>query len=259
MADLENFKRQQYEFAAYLRDPENQPAPADVEARRMNIYRDLFFNNVRNLLGGTFPVLLEILGEERWALLIRDFYRDHKSHSPLFPDLPREFLNYLAEERATTKHTDSQPDLPFMYELAHYEWVEAGLMLAADNDSSVSIKTDGDLLADRPIISNAAWLLAYAWPVNKIGKSYQPTEPAESPLYYLVYRNSAHEIIFMTLNATSARLFEIISDDGTTSGKQALQQLATELQHPDTDKVINNGLGILNEWLDRGVILGTVR
>ena len=33
-------------FAAHIRDPENQAGPAGVEDRRMDIYRQLFFNNI---------------------------------------------------------------------------------------------------------------------------------------------------------------------------------------------------------------------
>ncbi|HKX55116.1 MAG TPA: putative DNA-binding domain-containing protein, partial [Xanthomonadales bacterium] len=35
-------------FAAHIRNPAVAPAPADVEDRRMQIYRDLFFNNICN-------------------------------------------------------------------------------------------------------------------------------------------------------------------------------------------------------------------
>lgn len=42
MPDLPLFKKTQYEFAAHIRDPQLNPKPADVEARRMNIYTDLF-------------------------------------------------------------------------------------------------------------------------------------------------------------------------------------------------------------------------
>jgi len=258
MAEAEDFQQHQYRFAAFLRDPDNNPAPAGIEPRRMDIYKELFFNNVRTLLAGTFPVLFEILGEDRWALLIRDFYRDHQSRSPLFPDLPREFLHYLAEERAAKQRTDELSDPPFMYELAHYEWVEAGLMLAADDAPVQNLNPTGDLLTGQLVTTSAAWLLAYAWPVNKIGISFQPEEPASQSLYYLVYRNADDKIIFLTLNATSARLFEIISGDSALTGEQSLQKLAEELQHPDSDKVVHNGLHLLTEWRDRGIIRGTV-
>ena len=41
-----DFKSKQDEFAAYIRDPENNPVPADVKMHRMSMYRELIFNNI---------------------------------------------------------------------------------------------------------------------------------------------------------------------------------------------------------------------
>jgi hypothetical protein len=257
MAESTDFRTKQYEFAAYLRDPDNQPAPTDIEARRMAIYADLFFNNVRNFLGGHFPVLREILGEERWAMLVRDYYRDHQSHAPLFPDMPREFLDYLAEERPSGKRTDEQADPPFMHELAHYEWVEAGLLMAEDEPPAGDIDPEGDLLANPPALSSVAWLLSYSWPVNEIGKEPQPLVPAEAPLHYLVHRDADDKVQFLRLNVVSARLFELLSANNSLSGRAALEQIADELQHAEPEKVIESGASLLKQWREKNIALGT--
>ena len=39
----------QNEFMAHIRKPNTNPCPADVEDRRMAIYRELFFNNIKRL------------------------------------------------------------------------------------------------------------------------------------------------------------------------------------------------------------------
>ena len=252
-----DFIQRQYEFAAYLRDPDNNPAPSDVETRRMHIYRDLFFNNVRSMLAGNFPVLAEVLGEDRWALLVRDFYRDHQSRSPLFPELPREFLHYLAEERAQGKRSDSEPDLPFTYELAHYEWVESGLMLADDEPQPHDLRESGNLMDEQPVVSKLAWLLRYEFAVNEIGPDAIPTEPCEQPRFYLVYRDSDYEIHFVQLNAVTARLLELLQTEEQLTGTEALTRIADEMQHPNPDKVIAGGSAILDQWKQLGVVLGT--
>ena len=36
----------QLEFANYIRDPENNPAPDNIEQRRMTIYQERFYNNI---------------------------------------------------------------------------------------------------------------------------------------------------------------------------------------------------------------------
>ena len=165
------FRDRQIEFAAYVRDPDNQPAPTDVETRRMRIYRDLFFNNVSGFLANSFPVLRSCLSDAAWRTLMRDFYRDHASRSPLFTKLSKEFLTYLSEER---EHQSG--DLPFLYELAHYEWVEVELAWSPDASPDDGIDPDGDLLDNRPALSPLAWGLSYRYPVNEINQDHQPAE-----------------------------------------------------------------------------------
>ncbi|MGI9309189.1 MAG: HvfC family RiPP maturation protein [Gammaproteobacteria bacterium] len=264
MAEQNNtdFRARQYEFAAHLRDPDNNPAPADVEDRRMAVYRDLFINNVTGFLANSFPILSDILGEDRWKMLVRDFYRDHKSLSPLFPDLPKEFLVYLDTERSGGKHSDNEPDPPFLYELAHYEKVETILRMAEDPKLPAHVDPDGDLLEQVPLLSQLAWSLSYSYPVNEINKESLPEGPTAQPLLLLVYRTTDDAVSFNKLNAVSARLFELLHsnfDQPAISGRSALETIASEMQHPNPDKVIASGAQILQKWRESGVIVGTVQ
>ena len=122
--DRPAFVRQQYAFAAHIRNPEKNPGPEGIEERRMKIYRELFYNNVEGFIANTYPVLRQITPDDCWHAMIRDYFAHHVAHTPLFPEMPREFLKYLEHERKP------QPDdPPFMLELAHYEWVELALSL----------------------------------------------------------------------------------------------------------------------------------
>jgi hypothetical protein len=252
-----DFRAKQAEFAAHLRDPDNNPAPADVEDRRMQIYRDIFFNNIKGFLAQSFPVLSAQLGEDRWALLIRDFYRDHRSLSPLFPQVAREFLNYLADERTGKSDGDEQTDEQFLYELAHYEWVALALKLADDPEPDTSITPDGSLLDNQPVFSELAWAMSYSWPVSEFTGDNQPEQPAGQMQHHLVYRDDEGQVVFTKLNAVSARLFQLLDTEGAISGGEALHTVARELQHAEPDKVLASGLQILEKWRELGVIIGT--
>jgi hypothetical protein len=247
-----DFVARQVEFAAHLRDPDQQPAPADVEDRRMQIYRDLFFNNISSFLANTFPVLRGCVSDEVWRTWIRDFYRDHASRTPLFTKLSREFVTYLAKER------DPQPnDLPFMSDLAHYEWIEAELAMSPDPSPDASIDPQGDLLDGRPALSPLAWAFGYRFAVNEIDRDNQPTEPLDAPLHFLVYRDENDRVKFVKLNIVSARLFELLDTHPELSGREALEAIASELQHPKPDAVIEGGRAILDKWHELGVLPGT--
>jgi len=245
------FVDRQLEFAAHLRDPEQHAAPTDVEDRRMQIYRDLFFNNISGFLANGFEVLRSCMDDDAWRALIRDFYRDHASRTPLFTQLYSEFVTYLNEEREP-----QAGDPPFLTELAHYEWVGLDLLLAPDSQPGAGSDPDSDLLDGRPVLSPLTHGLSYNFPVNEINTGNQPTVPLETPVYLLAYRNADDRVKFVKLNIVSARLFALIDTRPELSGRDALNLIVDEMQHPKPETVIEGGHAILNKWRELGVVLG---
>jgi hypothetical protein len=250
------FMQRQYEFAAHIRDPEHKQAPVDIEDRRMGIYRQLFYNNVEGFLSSSFPVLRKLMEDASWHAMARDFYASHQCHSPLFLEIPREFLNYLQHERI-----DQADDLPFLRELAHYEWVELALSVAESDDGenrlrdAASSGSEGDLIDAIPVISALAWPLSYHYPVHRISPQFIPETPGEQTTYLLVYRDTDDEVGFIELNPVSARLLALLRENTKLSGRQALEQIAAEIQHPNPDVVIDGGRAVLQEWRQRGIVL----
>jgi hypothetical protein len=141
-------------------------------------------------------------------------------------------------------------------ELAHYEWVELALSVAED-DTINNINENGDLLESAPTLSSLAWPLSYRYPVHRISPEFQPSAPGEQPTYLIVYRDADDGVGFLELNAVSARLFSLLQERPDASGRDVLEQIAAELQHPDPAQVVTAGLAILEEWQQRGIVLGT--
>ncbi|MDH3948470.1 MAG: putative DNA-binding domain-containing protein [Gammaproteobacteria bacterium] len=250
--DAVDFMQSQYAFAAHIRDPQQHPCPQDIEDRRMNIYRELFYNNVEGFMASSFPVLRKIMDDEQWHALIRDYFSNHKAKTPLFPEMPREFLQYLQEER---EPQDNDP--AFLLELAHYEWVELALSLADEENSSKDINSDGDLLQEHPVLSSLAWPLQYRYPVHQIGPDYQPEKPLDVPTFIVVYRNTDDNVGFLEINPVTAHLLQLLSGDNNQSGRALLEQIAIEINHADHETVIQGGLSILQDLRARNIILGT--
>ncbi len=252
MAKLPDFQRKQYEFAAHIRDPQHNAAPAGIEDRRMAIYRELFFNNLQSLLGSTFPVLKKISGKERWQNFIREFMAKHEAQTPYFLEIPKEFLAFLEHE-----HTPEADDFPFLLELAHYEWVELALSVSTDSDELTMVNPDGDLLEGVPVMSLLAWSLAYRYPVHRISQTFQPTEPGEQPTYLAIYRNLDNEISFMELNAVTAGLLDKISNNAAQkTGRELLIELSNEINF-DPDVLVEHGADALAELRAADILLGT--
>lgn len=242
------FQETQRQFLAHLRNPEHAAAPSGIEDRRVKVYRDLIYNNVEGFIRGGFPILRTILSDDVWHGLVREFICTHPSTSPYFLDIGKEFLTFLQEHRA-----DRPGDPPFMLELAHYEWVE----LALDISEEVRPDTEcNDLLSGKPGVSPLVWCLTYRYPVHRLGPAYQPNEPPEMATYLVVYRDREDTVKFMESNAVTHRLLQLLQDDEVTSGRIALEQIAQELQAPDTQAIVTMGSELLGQLHDRGILCG---
>lgn len=254
MLEQPDFMRRQIAFAAHLRDPAGAPPPDDVEDRRMAIYRDLVFRNVSSLLAGSFPVLRRILPDAHWRALIRDFFVRHRAKSPVFHQLPEEFLDFLQQLRA---HDPRDP--PFLLELAHYEWVELALQISDQVPDLDRIDPQGDLVLGYPRVSPLAWNLTYRFPVHRIAPDYQPQTPPPDPTHLVVYRSAEGEIGFLEINAVTQRLLVLLQEEPSPSGGEALERVAAELRHPEPDRVIGFGAQLLADLRAKGVLIGTDR
>ena len=245
----EALRRQQFTLAAHIRDPEHAAPPPDIEDRRLQVYRDLFFNSLEGLLAGNFPIIRKILDGGRWHALVRDFYREHRCATPIFPELPREFLQYLQQRGVRAG------DPPWLLELAHYEWVE----LALDLSDAVPPPHDpaGDLLLGRPLLSPLAWPLAYAWPVHHLSPAHQPAEPPPQPTFLLVQRGADHRVRFNELTALSFRLLQRLADAPTLSGREQLLALAAEAGGAETEAFLAQGQAMLEQFRAAGIVPGT--
>ena len=216
-----HFQDLQQQLADYIRNPEQVSyAPVGekpIEVRRLNTYQELFFNNIEGFFSQIFPVCAEIIGQERWLEIIREYMLKHRSRTPLFHELGEEFLAFFEAE-----FTPIASDPKFLLELAHYEWVELALSVSTEiGFDSVDIKQvdlnkpDLNALDSNNVglnsvdleaayeISPVAWPLAYEWPVHQLSKAFQPTEKPPQATTLLVYRhehaNGDEVIDFMTL------------------------------------------------------------
>jgi hypothetical protein len=231
MAERPTFQEQQYAFAAHIRDPQKAPAPEGVEDRRMAIYRELFFNNLKSLLSNMFPVLNKLHSDPHWSRLVRRFMQRHQAQTPYFP---------------------------FLTELAHYEYIELAVSVSEESNDLEGVDPDGDLLAGVPVKSVLAWVYAYQYPVHRISAEFLPDAPAEQPVYLAVYRNTDDQVGFLELNAVTAGLLNAIEEnDAGQSGEALLRKLAADIDYPDTDAFVAHGLTALQEMRSLDILTGT--
>lgn len=251
---IPGFQQLQYAFAAHLRNSQLNAAPQGIEDRRLKIYRELFYNNVEGFLATAYPVIRKISNDAVWHARIRDYYTRHVSASPLFHEMPEEFLKYLQDERG--EHPD---DPAFLKELAHYEWVELALSVSELELTPELADPNGDPMTQAPMVSPLAWPMAYEWPVHRISPAFQPEKAPQESTYLVVYRTRQYDVRFMEINAVTARLLQLIEENPLADGGQLMSQIAVELNHPRPEQVVEGGRALFASLRARDIVVGTRR
>ena len=243
----------QYQFTRHIRDPANAPAPEDIEDRRMAIYRDLLYRNVESFLANSFPVLRKVLEDDEWHSLIRKYFKNHQSRTPLFPRMPQEFLQYLQDDKETAESL-----YPFLLELAHYEWVELALSIDTREIKQDGINASGDLLSGIPLLNELSWSLVYQYPVHRIAPDNLPAGKPAQPTCLFVYRDRKDKVRFIELNPLAVRLVDCLKpNENKQTGREILTGIAGDIAHPDPEIVINGGRVVLEDMREKQIVLGT--
>lgn len=245
------FVAHQRSFTAYVRDPATAPAPVDVPAARLRVYRELLYKNVEGSLSACFPVLRSILGDAAWEALVQRFFAQHRCHTPIYRALPGELLRWFDAGGA--------PELPaFAHELAHYEWIELALTIDPARIEDVAADPRGDLLAGVPVVSPLARVLDYAFPVHRLSPDDAPPDAPATRTHLVVYRDRRDDVRFMEINPLTALLLQRIREQ-TLPGAQVLDEIARANPRLNAAAVQTGGAAILADLRERDVILGTCR
>lgn len=241
------FQQQQRRFLEYLRQPNSVPLPSGLEPERAEVYAGLLYNKFDESLSTCFPIIRRILPQEDWRTLLLDFIAEHRSLTPYYRRIPDEFVQYLQQERHRLG------DLPFLAELAHYEWMELQLSIAEAEPFAVEPLSDAQLLAAVPVFAPVMQLVHYRWPVQDISPAFLPTEPSATASLILGFRDANDRVHFIALNPVTAKLVVFLAEG--LSGRQALDKLCSEFESAAREAFLHFGLETLTELHRRGAII----
>lgn len=250
------FLAYQHRFVNYLRNP-NPEQLADVLPPNVNIYAKLLQRKIDGSLRSCFPITRSLLGTGRWDVLVKTFIRDHPCQSPLYREIPDEFIDFLVNENPLLEALD------FIVDLAHFEWMELVLETAQPLTANNSIAVAGDFLDNIPVLNSVLHLLRYRYPVQTVTagnerrqsrKNRSKTEKEQAVLL-VGLRDDAFRIRFIEVNPVTARLIELLQE-GIHTGRNALIQVATELHYPSPESILPFGKDILDNMASQQILIG---
>lgn len=255
-----DFLTYQRHFVDYLRDPDGNGHLSGQLPEQIGIYVRLMHNKFEDSLRTCFPVCRELLGTAHWHRLVSLFVQEHRCESPLYREIPDEFIDYLLNGKPGLVLPD------FLREVAHFEWMELVLETAQDELFDSSLEST-DLFAAVPVINPVLSVLTYRYPVHTImpgddswprWQNWQQTVPVDvdTPVYLFGIRDGQYRVQFMETNQATIRLVELLQD-GFRTGKQAVSQLALELRPKDHIRFLEFCHETLNRFQQQSIIVGT--
>lgn len=240
-----NFQDYQAQFSAYIRNPKKISLPENVKPERMAMYRELFFNNIDGFLTANFPILHKLFSPQDWTNLVQDFFENHVCTTPHFSEIPEEFLAYLQNER---QHSS---DFPFLFELAHYEWVEMALSISHAQFEKMPPE---NLKTAKLKLSPLACVLAYQFPVQKICVAFIPIESSQ-PTFLTVYRNENDAVQFLEITPLTFQLLQLIENSPEQTADFYICALNKLIPMIELQTLKEKGEEILLYFVQRGVVI----
>ncbi len=183
---------QQSRLAAYCRNGE-QPALDGITPNRIGHYRRLVFNVVKDALTRSYPLAVNLLEEEEWAILCNDFFEFHPCQDPQVWKMPEELISFVQQERA---HLCEK--YPHLLELLRFEWKEVEYYMMPDRDWPIASKTNE--WQDAWSLNPESEVLSLEYPVH-LKNARQISEEDHGSYYCLVFRHEqTGKVHFMNLS-----------------------------------------------------------
>ena len=190
-----SFHTTQRQFCDWIRDPELE-LPQNFAAHRMQVYRDLLFNNVCSFINLVFPVARSILPEQQWQQLLAEFFQKSQCQSPLYNDISLQFREYLTEQQ----HPILQ-QYPWLAELLQYEWLELYLDTVEIESPTLTKDKNWQLITQ-------VWILAYQYPVYNWTTTTRLEQVEHAPSAIMVWRDDLDQVCVEPLSPLFAMLLE---------------------------------------------------
>ncbi|MEN8347233.1 putative DNA-binding domain-containing protein [Acinetobacter nosocomialis] len=218
-----SFQTMQRQFCEWIRDPDLE-LPQALPAQRMQIYRDLLFNNVSSFIELVYPVARSMLPELKWQQLLLEFFQKAKSRSPLYNDISLEFREYL-----TARQHPILQEYPWLAELLQFEWLELYLD---------TVEIENDVLHENCAwqLTTKVWVLVYQYPVYTWTTLMTLEQVELAPSAIMVWRDQQDKVCIEQLSPLFAMLIEQLTQNIALTDHDIftlIHSVLTDLSEPE--------------------------
>lgn len=190
------------QLASYCQTGEGDPPPG-VDPERAAVYRRLVFSGICDTLERGYPVAYHLLQGERWDHLVQTFFAKRRVATPYLWQVPREFRDYVKQERFGEQWT-----LPYLDDLLQFEWLEIGVHMMP-NGNVPPVRVDGEVMQDSLVVNPDHSLDILRYPVFSGSVDEWLAKPGT--YFLLTYRDRTDFVVhYSHLSPLSAIVFELL-------------------------------------------------
>jgi hypothetical protein len=242
------------------------------QRKQLSLYESLLKNTVEETLSTFFPFCKSVLGAQ-WAALAEQYRRTYPNRSYLLYQCAKDFPEFISTQKNLCA------DLPFLPELALFEWLEVAVENAPHQALPASFQDDipntlAELSAYQPIWNPDADLRTWQYPIPTIiealsqleaGGVWEPMAlnqslPLSQPITLFIYRDSTtYRARFFELNALTGSLIQLSAPNKRSYHDLFCQLKETfpSLANVPMDSLMAQGLGLIKTCYQENMIVGS--
>jgi hypothetical protein len=224
--------------------PEHVEACVAIGAKRLLLYRKLVRNGLRTAIRNLMPRTAARLAAS-FEVWVERYCEKEMPQSHYLRDVAHEFLLWVLPQ------WKSEPSVPrYLSDLARFELFEFHVATAVKEERPISGR---ELMLDKPVVFDASVRIAqFDHAVQRLSEDEADREvPVDERIVLLGYRDAAHDVQVLELNALAAGILERLWT-GETLGEAVTKAFGGVPPPPVLETIAQ----LLADLADKNVLLG---
>lgn len=217
---LKSTQNQLSNFASFCRTGILIDTP-EIPQPNFQLYHKLVLNVIEDTLQNAYPLTHQLLIQEEWSKLVKDFFAKHACKSNQVWFMPKEFYDWFISSNPLILKK-----YIFLDELLWFELIELEMFMM--EDEFVAHTKLGDILFSKLILNPEHRLLSFKFPVHF--KNCRSIELSDKGKYFVIAnRNSKGDILFNEVSAPIVRVIEYL-EENSLSIIELIEKFQNEFQ-----------------------------
>lgn len=221
-------RQQQFLLADYARtgSPQLLHQLQGIHPQHTEQYHRLVRSAFDDALQSAFPIAYELFPDDIWQLILNEFLAARRSTTPQLWRMPFQFLEFAREQ-----HYAERFQMPFLYDLLLFEWLEIDLHTMPDAPMPPATP-HGTWQHSALVISPEFVVQQLQYPIHRMPAHAAVAHPGNYPILLFRHPTQGH-IQFLQISPQLAQLLELLRS-GPHTIAQLASTLSTQLGQPDT-------------------------